>query len=142
MSDLASWARGKVAASPYQTFGGACCLVKLVACALAPPALPCLLTRHTATPSSAVVWGGVIASVMVYYSRSKIPFTLQVYQARMVAQGSVVLGLFAWCASASLTPKPSPDKYNVYRTIRLENEAAAAAAAAAAGGVAAVNELH
>lgn len=39
--------------------------------------------------------------------------TLRVYQARMVAQGSVLLGCFAWLASASLTPKPDPSTFNV-----------------------------
>ena len=56
--------------------------------------------------------------------------SLRVYQARMVAQGAVLVGCFAWLASATLAPKPDPTKYNPYLQERLENERAAAVLAA------------
>jgi hypothetical protein len=56
--------------------------------------------------------------------------SLRVYQARMVAQGAVVVGCFAWCASATLAPKRDPSSYNPYLQERLEQERAAAAVAA------------
>ena len=70
--------------------------------------------------------------MLTHYSRSKIPLTLQMYQARMIAQGTAVLGLFTWCASSSLAPKADPSRYNPYLAERLEKEAAAAVAVAAA----------